>query len=55
LVPRFGGDADALGAGEVEHGVHSRVAASFSLACNADVVERARAGAEGFFDRVQAV
>jgi hypothetical protein len=55
LVAGFGGDADAFGAGEVEDRVHAGVAAGFTLAGYADVVERAGSGAEGLLDGVQAV
>jgi hypothetical protein len=55
LVAGLGADTDAPGAGEFEDRVHAGVAAGFALACNADVVEGASAGAEGLFDGVQAV
>ena len=55
LVARFGGDADALGAGELEDGVGAGVAAGFAFAGDADVVDGTRSSAQSFFHRVQAV
>jgi hypothetical protein len=55
LVAGLGADANAFGAGELEDGIDAGVAAGFALAGDAEVVERAGAGAEGLFDGVQAV
>jgi len=55
LVARLGGDADVGLTAEVEDGLETRVAAGFALACDADVVDLANAGADGLLDGVEAV
>ena len=52
LVAGFGVDADAGGAGELEHAIHARVAA---VTCDGDVVQPPGTGPESLFHRMQAV
>jgi len=56
LVAGFEGDTDAGGAAEVDEAGDSGIAAGVAvLAGDADVVELARAGADGLLDGVEAV
>jgi len=55
LVSGLGGNADSLGSAELEDGFHARIAAGFSLACDADVVDGASSCSQRFLDGVKAV